>query len=67
MGEKHLKFRLATDSGVIDAIAFNADVETWLSERPAALMCVYRPSINEYRGERSLQLQMDVIWPAVAP
>ena len=67
VGEKHLKFRLATDSGVIDAIAFNADVETWLSERPAALMCVYRPSINEYRGERSLQLQMDVIWPAVAP
>lgn len=67
VGEKHLKFRLATKVGVIDAIAFNADVDTWLSERPAAVTCVYKPSINEYRGERRLQLQLDVIWPAVAP
>lgn len=67
VGEKHLKFRLATEVGVIDAIAFNADVDTWLSERPAAVTCVYKPSINEYRGERRLQLQLDVIWPAVAP
>lgn len=67
VGERHLKFRLATEAGVIDAIAFNADVDTWLSERPAAVTCVYKPSINEYRGERRLQLQLDVIWPAVAP
>ena len=67
VGETHLKFRLATEVGVIDAIAFNADVDTWLSERPAAVTCVYKPSINEYRGERRLQLQLDVIWPALAP
>ena len=66
VGEKHLKFRLATEVGLIDAIAFNADVDTWLSERPSAVTCVYKPSVNEFRGERRLQLQLDVIWPAVA-
>ena len=66
VGEKHLKFRLATEVGGIDAIAFNADVDTWLRERPAAVTCVYKPEVNEYRGERRLQLQLDVIWPATA-
>jgi single-stranded-DNA-specific exonuclease len=65
VGEKHLKFRLATDVGVIDAIAFNADVDTWVQERPAAMTCVYKPSINDFRGERRLQLQLDVIWPLI--
>ncbi|MBL6694956.1 MAG: single-stranded-DNA-specific exonuclease RecJ [Luminiphilus sp.] len=64
VGEKHLKFRLITDAGMLDAIAFNADVERWMTDRPAAVRCVYRPSVNEYRGERKLQLQLDTIWPA---
>jgi single-stranded-DNA-specific exonuclease len=64
VGEKHLKFRLSTDVGTLDAIAFNQDVETWMADRPSAVRCVYRPSVNEYRGERKLQLQLDTIWPA---
>jgi len=64
VGEKHLKFRLGTDVGMLDAIAFNQDVETWMADRPSAVRCVYRPSVNEYRGERKLQLQLDTIWPA---
>ena len=64
VGEKHLKFRLITDVGMLDAIAFNADVDRWMTDRPAAVRCVYRPSVNEYRGERKLQLQLDTIWPA---
>jgi len=64
VGEKHLKFRLITDVGTLDAIAFNADVDCWMTDRPAAVRCVYRPSVNEYRGERKLQLQLDTIWPA---
>ena len=64
VGEKHLKFRLITDVGTLDAIAFNADVDRWMTDRPAAVRCVYRPSVNEYRGERKLQLQLDTIWPA---
>ena len=64
VGDKHLKFRLITDVGMLDAIAFNADVDRWMTDRPAAVRCVYRPSVNEYRGERKLQLQLDTIWPA---
>ena len=64
VGEKHLKFSLITDVGTLDAIAFNADVETWTTDRPSAVRCVYRPSVNEYRGERKLQLQLETIWPA---
>ena len=64
VGEKHLKFSLITDVGTLDAIAFNADVETWATDRPSAVRCVYRPSVNEYRGERKLQLQLETIWPA---
>jgi single-stranded-DNA-specific exonuclease len=64
VGEKHLKFRLITDVGMLDAIAFNADVDSWMADRPTAVRCVYRPSVNEYRGERKLQLQLDTIWPA---
>jgi single-stranded-DNA-specific exonuclease len=63
VGEKHLKFRLITDVGTLDAIAFNADVDRWMTDRPTAVRCVYRPSVNEYRGERKLQLQLDTIWP----
>ena len=64
VGEKHLKFRLITDVCTLDAIAFNADVDRWTTDRPTAVRCVYRPSVNEYRGERKLQLQLDTIWPA---
>ena len=63
VGEKHLKFRLITDAGLIDAIAFNADVETWTRDTPKALRCVYRPCVNEYRGDRRLQLQIEALWP----
>ena len=65
VGEKHLKFRLITEAGLIDAIAFNADVETWTRDTPKALRCVYRPCVNEYRAERRLQLQIEVLWPEV--
>ena len=63
VGEKHLKFRLITEAGLIDAIAFNAEVETWTRDTPKALRCVYRPCVNEYRGDRRLQLQIEALWP----
>ena len=66
VGEKHLKFRLFTEAGLIDAIAFNAEVETWTRDKPKTLRCVYRPCVNEYRGERRLQLQIEVLWAEVS-
>lgn len=65
VGEKHLKFRLITEAGLIDAIAFNVDVETWTRDTPKTLRCVYLPCVNEYRGERRLQLQIEALWPEV--
>jgi single-stranded-DNA-specific exonuclease len=66
VGEKHLKFRLFTEAGLIDAIAFNAEVETWTRNKPKTLRCVYRPCVNEYRGERRLQLQIEALWAEVS-
>jgi single-stranded-DNA-specific exonuclease len=66
VGEKHLKFRLVTEAGLIDAIAFNAEVETWTRDKPKTLRCVYRPCVNEYRGERRLQLQIEALWAEVS-
>jgi single-stranded-DNA-specific exonuclease len=66
VGEKHLKFRLFTEAGLIDAIAFNAEVETWTRDKPKTLHCVYRPCVNEYRGERRLQLQIEALWAEVS-
>lgn len=66
VGEKHLKFRLFTEAGLIDAIAFNAEVETWTRDKPRTLRCVYRPCVNEYRGERRLQLQIEALWAEVS-
>ena len=66
VGDKHLKFRLFTEAGLIDAIAFNAEVETWTRDKPKTLRCVYRPCVNEYRGERRLQLQIEALWAEVS-
>jgi single-stranded-DNA-specific exonuclease len=66
VGEKHLKFRLFTEAGLIDAIAFNAEVKTWTRDKPKTLRCVYRPCVNEYRGERRLQLQIEALWAEVS-
>ena len=66
VGEKHLKFRLFTEAGLIDAIAFNAEVETWTRDKPKTLRCVYRPCVNEFRGERRLQLQIEALWAEVS-
>ncbi len=61
VGEKHLKLTLRTgNSKPIGAIAFNA-AETpadWVSIRTA-----YRLDVNEYQGNRSLQLVLEHLEP----
>lgn len=59
VGKQHLKFvlRLPFSSLLIDAIAFFADhPENWLGCRK--VNAVYKLDVNEYRGQRSLQLQL---------
>jgi len=63
VGERHLKLVLQPQSGgdLVDAIAFNQ-----AEQRPdddAVIHAVYRLDVNEYRGNRSLQLMIDYFRP----
>jgi single-stranded-DNA-specific exonuclease len=62
VGKQHLKFvlRLPFSSLLIDAIAFFADQpERWLGCRK--INAVYKLDVNEYRNQRSLQLQLQYL------
>jgi len=59
--DKHLKLVLqyADGSQLFDAIQFNS---AWVGKPlPETIRVVYRPSINEFRGRRSVQLMVDYI------
>ena len=62
VGKQHLKFvlKLPFSNLLIDAIAFFADKpESWQGCRK--VKAVYKLDINEYRGQRSLQLQLQYL------
>ena len=66
VGERHLKMwvELPRSGRAFDAIAFNyldADGGVQLPEGTATL--VYRLDVNEYQGERRLQLLVDHLLP----
>lgn len=63
VGEKHLKLVLEAHATVFDAIAFNVDVDQWPDESVLSIGAVYKLDINDYRGERRLQLLIDSLWP----
>lgn len=66
VGEKHLKMLVTPNeySGmVLDAIAFHADVDFWSGTDLQHVMLAYKLDINEYRGNRSLQLIVDYMEP----
>lgn len=62
LADKHLKLSLAHPAGrePLDAIAFNVPGE-WLSGLPASVRLAFKLAINEFRGERKLQLLIDYI------
>ncbi|EHK91395.1 single-stranded-DNA-specific exonuclease RecJ [Aggregatibacter actinomycetemcomitans] len=65
VGEKHLKMMVEPKLGgpLMDAIAFNVDTRYYpdLSIKTAKL--VYKLDINEFRGNRDIQLLIDYIEP----
>ncbi|WP_052692279.1 single-stranded-DNA-specific exonuclease RecJ [Teredinibacter purpureus] len=68
VGEKHLKLQVtpAEYSGVaLAAIAFNVDLDVWPNNDIQQATLVYKLSVNEYRGEQTLQLMVDYLEPAV--
>ncbi|MFC1685041.1 single-stranded-DNA-specific exonuclease RecJ [Pseudomonadota bacterium] len=64
VGEHHLKLRLSLAGGgtVLDAIAFN-QAEQAAEIRKNQIQIAYRLDVNEYRGDRNLQLVVEHIAP----
>ena len=58
VGEKHLKLVLAIPGTgeIIDAIAFNVDLNVWPDDKVDQVEAAYRLDVNEFRGRRSVQL-----------
>ena len=65
VGEKHLKMTLfpANGSVLIDAIAFNVDLDIWPDPSIEHAEIAYRLDVNEFRGQRSVQLMVEHITP----
>lgn len=66
VGEKHLKLMVREPSSglLLDAIRFFVDLDKWPNEQCAQARLVYKLDINEFRGQRNLQLLVDHIEPA---
>ncbi len=65
VGQRHLKLVLMEpDSGIaFDGIAFNIDTRRWPDPDVHEVQVVYRLDINEFRGQRTLQLMVDQLLP----
>ncbi|MFP2420871.1 single-stranded-DNA-specific exonuclease RecJ [Pseudescherichia vulneris] len=65
VGERHLKVMVEPLGGgpLLDGIAFNVDTACWPDNGVREVELAYKLDINEFRGNRSLQLIIDNIWP----
>ncbi|HEY2451397.1 MAG TPA: single-stranded-DNA-specific exonuclease RecJ [Scandinavium sp.] len=65
VGERHLKVMVEPVGGgpLLDGIAFNVDTACWPDNGVREVEMAYKLDINEFRGNRSLQLIIDNIWP----
>ena len=65
VGERHLKVMVEPVGGgpLLDGIAFNVDTTCWSDNGVREVKLAYKLDINEFRGNRSLQLIIDNIWP----
>ncbi len=65
VGQRHLKMVLMEPKTglALDAIQFNADMEQWPNTAVNRVKVVYRLDINEFRGQRTVQLLLDYLQP----
>ncbi|EAC0751873.1 single-stranded-DNA-specific exonuclease RecJ [Salmonella enterica subsp. enterica serovar Typhimurium] len=65
VGERHLKVMVEPVGGgpLLDGIAFNIDTICWPDNGVREVELAYKLDINEFRGNRSLQIIIDDIWP----
>ncbi len=61
VGMRHLKMQLRpiNSQRIFDAIAFNVDIAHWPNHRVDKIHAIYRLDINEFRGQRKLQLVIE--------
>ncbi len=65
VGERHLKVMVEPVGGgpLLDGIAFNIGTTCWPDNGVREVELAYKLDINEFRGNRSLQIIIDDIWP----
>ncbi|WP_271272892.1 single-stranded-DNA-specific exonuclease RecJ [Aliamphritea hakodatensis] len=65
VGQRHLKVVLMDpESGIaVDGIHFNADTKCWPDQSIQKVRAVYRLDVNEFRGQRNVQLMIDHLLP----
>ncbi|MGE9551616.1 single-stranded-DNA-specific exonuclease RecJ [Erwinia amylovora] len=65
VGERHLKVMIEPLGGgpLLDGIAFNIDTALWPDPSVKQVELAYKLDINEFRGNRSVQLIIDHLWP----
>ncbi|OTA17177.1 single-stranded-DNA-specific exonuclease RecJ [Xenorhabdus vietnamensis] len=65
VGGNHLKVMLEPLNGgpMLDGIAFNIDVSRWPDNSVKIVELAYKLDINEFRGNRDVQLLIQHIWP----
>lgn len=65
VGERHLKLMVEPVEGgpMFDGIAFNVDTNLWPDTSVREVELAYKLDINEYRGNRNVQLLIQHLWP----
>ncbi len=65
VGTNHLKVMLEPLNGgpMLDGIAFNIDINRWPDNSIKTVELAYKLDINEFRGNRDVQLLIQHIWP----
>lgn len=65
VGERHLKLLVEPVSGgpMLDGIAFNIDRGQWPDPSIKQAQIAYKLDINEFRGNRSVQMLIQHLWP----
>lgn len=65
VGERHLKVILEPVGGgpLLDGIAFNVDTAIWPDNGVRQVKIAYKLDVNEFRGNRSVQLIIENLWP----
>ncbi|HGH4742660.1 single-stranded-DNA-specific exonuclease RecJ [Serratia marcescens] len=65
VGEKHLKLIVEPLGGgpLLDGIAFNVDTTLWPDSSVREVELAYKLDVNEFRGNRNVQLLIQHLWP----